>query len=182
MFPLESPVMMSPFSLKQRHTTNFGRSTLCKHQLRPLLWMWIDWNNWNYLSSRWGFLVTSKEPGTRLSVSELPSSVQNVTLLLPHVIMRLGTEGWNSQAKTASGPHYKYTPNSTPIRIRGRPKMTSASDIRSPPLYLSATRPKWSHTLSFKLRPPISQRQPFPPPPPPTPCLTSFLDGPLVKH
>ena len=46
--------------------------------------------------------------------------------------------------------------------------MTSASDIRSPdtpPPYLSATSPKWSHILDSKPHPPILGRQLSPPPP-----------------
>ena len=51
---------------------------------------------------------------------------------------------------------------------------------RTPPPCLSATRPKWSHILGFKPRPPILGRQLFPtPPPPPHPLANVILDGPL---
>ena len=68
--------------------------------------------------------------------------------------------------------------------VRGCPKMTSAFDIRrpdlSPPPYLSATRPKWSHKFGFKPRPPVLGRQLFPIPSP-YPLADVILGWPLSR-
>ena len=66
--------------------------------------------------------------------------------------------------------------------VRGRSKMTSASDIRldlSPPPYLSATGPKWSHTVRLKPRPPILGPRLFPTPFPLSPLADVIFGWPL---
>ena len=81
--------------------------------------------------------------------------------------LRFGTEIHSKkQIDWTKGRNRIKQPNKK--QARGRPKMTSASDIRpsGPSPYLSATRPKGSHALGFEPRPPILGRQLFSTPSP----------------
>ena len=75
----------------------------------------------------------------------------------------LPQQGWIHARLHKVGPTYSHWGNKYKYRaVMGRPRITSASDIRSPDPCLSATCPNWFHTLGFKPRPPILGRQLFP--------------------
>ena len=62
-------------------------------------------------------------------------------------------------------PYFSIFPRSTLGAVQ-KWRQHSILRGRTPPPYLSATRPEWSHTLGFKPRPPILGRQLSPTPSP----------------
>lgn len=113
MFPLESPVMVSPFSANATHNTYFGFS--CFYTERERLHFLAGVRNtvdvslslyfWTSAQSSCSHSCTSNRPC--LLVRVVPSTVQKLMCDFPQVTIKLASMGWNTAASTESLEHCK---------------------------------------------------------------------------